>query len=236
MHWRRKWQPTPVFLPGESQGLHWKDWCWSWNSNTLATWLEELTYWQRPSCWERLKVGREGDDRGWDVWMASVTQWTWVWVKSKSWWWTGRPGVLQSMGSQIVRHDWATELTDWTDLMIVLISCFLGLWLRNTTNWGTYRTEIYCLKFWWPQVWGQGVSGLVTSEDCEERSCTKPLSFEHRWMVTFCLHHFTSSSLHACLSLGPNFPILKDSIQEPPVVLWLGFCAFTAKGLGSIPG
>ena len=58
---------------------------------------------------ERLKAG-EGDDRGWDGWMASLTQWTWVWVNCESWWWTGRPGVLQSMGSQRVRHDWATEL------------------------------------------------------------------------------------------------------------------------------
>ena len=63
--------------------------------------------------WERLKVG-EGDDRGWDGWMASLTQWTWVWVNSGSWWWTGRPGVLQSMVSQRVGHDWATEL-NWTD-------------------------------------------------------------------------------------------------------------------------
>ena len=63
---------------------------------------------------ERLKVGGEGDDRGWDGWMALLTQWTWVWVNSGSWWWTGRPDVLQSMGSQRVGHDWVTEL-NWTD-------------------------------------------------------------------------------------------------------------------------
>ena len=90
--------------------IHWKDWCWSWNSNTLATWCEELTRWKRSWCWERLKAWGEGDDRGWDGWMASPTQWTWVWVVSRSWWWTGRPGVLQSMGLQRVGHDWATEL------------------------------------------------------------------------------------------------------------------------------
>ena len=56
--------------------VHWKDWCWSWNSNTLATWWEELTHLKRPWCWERLKVGGEGDDRGWDGQMASVAQWT----------------------------------------------------------------------------------------------------------------------------------------------------------------
>ena len=74
-------------------------WCWSWNSNTLATWCKELTYWKRPWCWERLKAGGEGDDRGWHGWMASLTPWTWIWVTSRSWCWTGRTGELQSMGS-----------------------------------------------------------------------------------------------------------------------------------------
>ena len=60
--------------------------------------------------WERLKAGGEGDDRGWGGWMASPTQWTWGWVNSRSWWWTGSPGVLQSLGSQRVRHDWVTEM------------------------------------------------------------------------------------------------------------------------------
>ena len=94
--------------------IHWKDWCWSWNSNTLATWCEVLTHWKRSWCWERLKAGGEGDDRGWDGWMASLTRWTWVWVNSGSWWWTGRPGVLRFMGSQRVRLYWATEL-NWTE-------------------------------------------------------------------------------------------------------------------------
>ena len=83
---------------------------WSWNSNTLATWYKELTHLKTPWCWERLKVG-EGDDREWDGWMASLTQWTWVWVNSG----TGRPGVLQSMGLQRVGHDWVTEL-NWTEV------------------------------------------------------------------------------------------------------------------------
>ena len=68
---------------------------------------------ERPWCWERLKVGGEGDDRGGDGWMASPTQWAWVWVNSRSWWWTGRHGMLQSMGSQRVGHNWETEL-NWT--------------------------------------------------------------------------------------------------------------------------
>ena len=67
--------------------------------------MQELTHLRRPWCWERLRVGGEGDDRGWDGWMASLTQWTWVWVDSRSWWWIERPGVLRSMGSQRVAHD-----------------------------------------------------------------------------------------------------------------------------------
>ena len=90
--------------------IHWKDWCWSWNSYTLATWWEELTHWKRPWCWERLKAGGEGDDRGWDGWMASPTPWTWVWASFGSWWWTGNPGVLQSMMSKTVGQDWMTGL------------------------------------------------------------------------------------------------------------------------------
>ena len=103
------------------------------NANTLATWFEELTHWKRPWCWERLKAGGEGDNRGWDGWMASPTQWTWVWVNSRSWWWIGRPaekamaphsstlawkipwtkepGGLQSMPSLRVGHNWATSLS-----------------------------------------------------------------------------------------------------------------------------
>ena len=96
-----------------SPEYHWKDWCWSWNSNTLATWFEELTHWKRPWYWERLKAGGEGDDRGWDGWMASLTGWMWVWVSSGSWWGTGKTGMMQSMRLQRVRHDWATEL-NWT--------------------------------------------------------------------------------------------------------------------------
>ena len=79
-------------------------------AETLATWCKELTYLKRPWCWERLRAGGEGNDRGWDGWIASLTQWTWVWVDSGSWWWTGRPGMLRFMGSQRVRYDWTTEL------------------------------------------------------------------------------------------------------------------------------
>ena len=85
----------------------------------------ELTHWKRPWCWEGLGAGGEGDDRGWDVWIASATRWTWVLINSRSWWWTGRPGVLRFMGSQRVRHDWVTELTDWlSSVMVCKCVCY----------------------------------------------------------------------------------------------------------------
>ena len=82
--------------------------------------IEELTHWKRLWCWDGLGAGGEGDNRGWDGWMASLTPWTWVWVNSGSLWWTGRPGVLWYMGSQRVALDWATEL-NWTDNWITLL-------------------------------------------------------------------------------------------------------------------
>ena len=80
----------------------------------LVTGCKELTHWKRPWSWERLKAGGEGDDRGWDGWMAPLTRWTWVWASSESWWWTRKPGMQQSMGSQKVGHSWATEL-NWVN-------------------------------------------------------------------------------------------------------------------------
>ena len=110
-------------------------WCTSflfWSSNTLATWCEELTHWKRPWCWERLKAGWEGDDKGWDGWMAAPTRWTWVWASSRCWWWTGKSGMLQSMGSQRVGHGWATEL-----------------------NWGTLRKNTWGFKSGLSHFWYQ---------------------------------------------------------------------------------
>ena len=89
--------------------IHQKDWCWSWCSNTLATWCRELTYWKRPWCWERSKAEGEGGSRGWDGWMATLIQWTWTFANSGRWWGTGKPVVLQSMGLWRIRHDLVTE-------------------------------------------------------------------------------------------------------------------------------
>ena len=104
----------PVSPKGSQHWIfHWKNWYGSWSSNILATWCKESTHLQRPWSWEGLRAGGEGGKRGWGGWMASPTWWTWVWASSGSWWWTGKPGMLQSMGSQRLGHHWATELTDW---------------------------------------------------------------------------------------------------------------------------
>jgi len=98
--------------PNGILNIHCKDWCWNWNSNTLATWCKELTHWKRPWFWERLKAGGEEDSRGWDGCMASPTQWTWVWASSESWWQTGKPDVL--LHGVTNSRSW---LSDWTELM-----------------------------------------------------------------------------------------------------------------------
>ena len=107
--WFNRFPLLGIFLGDEyssTLGIHWKDLHWSWSSNTLATWCRGSTHWKRPWCWEILRAGGKGGDRGW---MASPTLWTWVWANSRRYWRTGEPGVLQFMGSQRVRHDLATE-------------------------------------------------------------------------------------------------------------------------------
>ena len=88
-------------------------------AETLVLWPPHAKSWPigKDWCWEGLGAGRKGDNRGWDGWMALSTRWTWIWVNSRSWWWTGRPGMLRFMGSQRARHDWATAL-NWTEYLI----------------------------------------------------------------------------------------------------------------------
>ena len=140
--------------------IHWKNWCWIWNSNTVATWCKELTHLKRPWGWEIFKAGGEGDDRGWDGWMASLTRLTWIWANFRSCWRRGRPGVLQSMGLQRVGHDWAIEL-NWTLLKLRIIDigfvrkdnkirkCCLGLiplevmvTFTDLTFWTSVRKQV----------------------------------------------------------------------------------------------
>ena len=111
-------------------------------AETPILWPPDAKNWhlKRPWCWERLKAG-EGDNKGWDGWVSSPTQWTWVWVNSGSWWWTGRPDVLQSMESQRVGHDWVT-LLNWTDSLLQL----LYLNLSPLYYFHKYLNSVFC----WP--------------------------------------------------------------------------------------
>ena len=95
----------------------------------MVTWYEELTHLKKPWCRERLKAGGEGENRGWDCWMSSPTQWTWVCASSRSSWWAGKPDVLQSVGSQRVGNDWVTELKDKPDSTVEKRNSGLGFYV-----------------------------------------------------------------------------------------------------------
>ena len=123
----------------------------------------------------KMKVGGEGDDKGWDGWMASLTQWTWVWVNSRSWWWTGRPGMMQSMGSQRVRQDWVTEL-NWTDRFLGLFSNLLD------QNLGFGSSTLYCNKIFRIFSWlmkvesGDFISFLLFTAE-------SPIPLKNAWSI-----------------------------------------------------
>ena len=162
-------------------GVHWKDWCWGWNSNTLATSCEELTHWKRPWCWEGLWAGREGDDRVRDSWMASLTRWTWVWVNSGSWWWTGRPSVIWFMGSQKVRESDRTEQLNWTEAVYEYIYTYIM----------NYEITVYIMKISdWENFFFYFLSSSFSA-------CSYPIflspshSFSPLPFVVLCLFYFT---------------------------------------------
>ena len=161
------------------------DWRWRWNSNTLAAWCEELTHWKRPWCWERLKEEGEGDDRGWDDWMALPTCWTWVWASSRTWWWTGKPGVLQSMGSLRVRHDWATGLNR-TSVILVQASLVAQL-VKNPSAMQEILFDSWVGLIPWrrerippPLFWPGEFRGLYSLWGCKESDATEWL-----WLSLF---------------------------------------------------
>ena len=165
-----------------SPNIHWMGGCWSWNANILAPCCEELTHWKRLWCWERLRAGGEGDDREWDGWMASLTQWTWIWANSGRWQRTGKPGVLQSMASQRVGHDLALILRSGR----TLIGSFFPLSIIFTGSG----------KQWFPKAKASADMGKATGIHYRSLCCSEILNswhFPHCWVVeimylfTFCI-------------------------------------------------
>ena len=153
--------PTSPFYRRSVLGVHWKDWCWSWNANILATWCEELTHLKRPWCWEKIEGRRR---RGWQRmrWLDGIpTQWTWVWVNSGSWWWTGRPGMLQSWGCKELD---TTEQLNWTDKKFLLVHLCFVLVNRNFN----------CMK---PVMWDLAYAVL---KDCISK---KKFEQKFRWFL-----------------------------------------------------
>ena len=135
---------------------------WKWNSNSLAPWCKELIHLKRPCCWEGLGAGGEGENRGWDGWMASLTRWTWVWVSSRSWWWTGRPwrAVVHGVAKSRPRlSDW-TELNGFQrELTETQSDCHGGIEERGRTNLGFNTYLCFCNLFHCNNVtWGQQIS------------------------------------------------------------------------------
>ena len=150
---------------------------WDLNRNSFIVWYV--------SCWKGLGAGGEGDDRGWDGWMASLTRWTWVWVNSRSWWWTGRPGVLRFMGSQRVGHYWATEL-NWTD-----VSCCCSVAQSCSILWphGLQHIRLRCPSLS-PRAWSnscplsQWCHTAISSSVVPFSSCLQsfPASGSFQWI------------------------------------------------------
>ena len=149
-HFRVPWttrRSNQSILKKPILNIHWKDWCWSLSSSTMATWCEEPTHWERPWCWEKLKAGGEGDNRGRDGRMASLTQWTWVWGNSGRQQWQITL-VCCSSWDHRVGHDLATEQQQQQYYLREIVLIFLLLQLpyhktdRNNALWNTQMQMI----------------------------------------------------------------------------------------------
>ena len=151
--------------------------------HTLATCFEELTHLKRPWCWETLRAGGEGDNRGWDDWMASPTQWIWVCVGSRCWWWIARPGVLQFMGLQRVGYDWATEL-NWTELMKRCRKPCPKVAECHPNSWGLEPADSFLVL-----RMGKFLGAVQLPRDAQNQN----LSYGSKFNISFCSSHWRSA-------------------------------------------
>ena len=204
--------PTSPFWRRSALGFLWKEWCSSWNSSTLATSCEELTHWKRLGCWEGLGARGEGDDRGWDGWMASLTRWTWVSVNSGNWWWTGRPGVLRFMGLQRVGHDWVTEL-NWTDSR--LKSCHIGIIAPAFLVFQFSSVTQSCLTL------------------CDSMNCSTPGFPVHHQFPEFTQTHIhrVGDAIQPSHPLSSPSPLAPNPSQHPSLFQWVNSSHEVAKVL-----
>ena len=154
--------------------------------------MRRVAHWKRLWCWEGFGAREEGDDGGWDGWMASPTRWTRVWVNSGSWWWTRRPGVLRFMGSQRVRHYWETEL-NWTLMtqMVKNLSGMWGIWVQSLSGEDSQEEGIatHSSIFVWRIPWTEEPGGLQSMGSQKVRYGWATNTFTFHFLL--CARHWT---------------------------------------------
>ena len=180
----------------------------NWSSNTLAPWCEEQTHWKRPWCWERLRAGEEGD-RGWDGWMAPLTERIWVWANSGRWWRTGKPGVLQSMGSQRVRHDWATEQLLFQQQHTLFL--YLKTKQNNHLPWSPIENDYMLLTKPWRWKESFVVKGRPPQTVTTGVQDVAPQSLQLRFV-----DHFAKQQIQLERPLNPLMCLKTDPLKEDP--------------------
>ena len=224
--------------------MHWKDWSWSWSSNPLATWFEELTHWKRPWCWERLKAGGEGGNRGWDGWTASLTQWTWVWANSRRQWRTGKPGVLQFIGLQRVRHNWATEQQQSETIWVQMFSTDITGSTLVSSDQSLSRVRLFVTP--WTATTHQPFLSITNSRSfLKLRSIELVMPSSHLilfLLFSSCLQFlpasrpFQMSQLFTSggQSIGVSASVLPTNIQEWFPLGLTGWISLQSKGLSRV--